>query len=170
MVCKGNTINYETNILLGSPKGSELMLNNKIILSITIVLVIGVAAAGYQMSSSTTGLWTPIQSQSQGNSPLSSETGSIIDQSSSSGSSSSSGQSSGAGSVDVKVTSSEAKIIAQRYIEEPGAKAGEPILKELNGKQTYIVPVIVNGSPVGEIYIDPQTGENLGGAGGVSYG
>ena len=165
-----NTINYETNILLGSPKGSELMLNNKIILSIIIVLVIGVAAAGYQMSSSTPGLWIPIQSQSQDSSPLTSGTGSTTDQSSSSGSSSSSGQSSGTGSANVKVTSSEAKIIAQRYIEEPGASAGEPVLKELNGKQIYIVPVMMNGDQVGEIYIDPQTGENLGGAGGVSYG
>lgn len=146
------------------------MLNNKIILSIIIVLAIGVAAAGYQMSSSTTGLWTPIQSQSQDISPLTGGTGSSSDQSSSSGSSSSSGQSSGTGSVNVKVTSSEAKIIAQRYIEEPGASAGEPVLKELNGKQTYVVPVILNGAQVGEIYIDPQTGENLGGAGGVSYG
>jgi hypothetical protein len=146
------------------------MLNNKIILSVIIVLVIGVVAAGYQMSSSTTGLYTPIQSQSQDNSPLTSGTGSGSDQGSSSGSSSSSGQSSGTGSVDVKVTSSEAKIIAQRYIEEPGASAGEPVLKDLNGKQTYVVPVMMNGDQVGEIYIDPQTGENLGGAGGVSYG
>lgn len=70
----------------------------------------------------------------------------------------------------MKVTSSEAKIIAQRYIEEPDASAGEPVLKDWNGKQTYVVPIMMNGDQVGEIYIDPQTGENLGGAGGVSYG
>jgi hypothetical protein len=146
------------------------MLNNKIILSVIIVMAIGVAAAGYQISSSTTVLWTPIQSQSQDSSSLTSGTGSGSDQSSSSGSSSSSGQSSGSGSVDVEVTSSEAKIIAQRYIEEPGASAGEPLLLEINGKQTYVVPVMMNGAQVGELYIDPQTGENIGGAGGVSYG
>jgi hypothetical protein len=30
------------------------------------------------------------------------------------------------------------------------------------------VPVLLNGKKVGEIYIDAQTGENMGGAGGVS--
>ena len=70
----------------------------------------------------------------------------------------------------MKVTSVEAKNIAQGFIEEPGATAGTPKLVKINGKQTYVVPVIMNGKQVGEIYIDPQTGKNIGGAGGVSYG
>lgn len=67
-----------------------------------------------------------------------------------------------------KVSSAEAKNIAQKYIEEPGATAGEPMLKNDDGTQVYIVPIMHNNNIVGEILIDAQTGENLGGAGGVS--
>lgn len=31
----------------------------------------------------------------------------------------------------------------------------------------YIVPIEINGSPVGEITINAVTGENMGGAGGA---
>lgn len=66
------------------------------------------------------------------------------------------------------VSSAEAKNIAQKFIEEPGATAGEPMLKNDDGTQVYIVPIMHNNNIVGEILIDAQTGENLGGAGGVS--
>ncbi len=65
------------------------------------------------------------------------------------------------------ISSEEAKKIAQRYIEEPGAVAGEPVPGTSEGKPIYTVPVLLNGKNVGEIYIDAKTGENLGGAGGV---
>jgi hypothetical protein len=64
----------------------------------------------------------------------------------------------------------EARIIAQKYIEEPGAAAGMPELKNLSGKLIYIIPVILNNKIVGEIYIDPEKGENVGGAGGAPDG
>jgi uncharacterized membrane protein YkoI len=67
-----------------------------------------------------------------------------------------------------KISSAEAKNIAQKYIEEPGATAGEPMLKDEDGNPVYIVPIMQNNNIVGEIIIDAQTGENLGGAGGVS--
>ncbi|WP_414469231.1 PepSY domain-containing protein [Methanobacterium sp. ACI-7] len=66
-----------------------------------------------------------------------------------------------------KISASKAQEIAQKYIEEPGAKAGNPKLATINGKNVYVVPIIDNGEQVGEIEIDAQTGANLGGAGGV---
>ena len=64
----------------------------------------------------------------------------------------------------------EARIVAQKYIKEPGASAGKPELKNLSGKLIYIIPVILKNKIVGEIYIDPENGENVGGAGGASNG
>lgn len=66
------------------------------------------------------------------------------------------------------ISASEAQSIAQKYIEEPGAKAGTPNLMEENGQKIYIIPVILNGQTVGEIHIDALTGNNVGGAGGVT--
>lgn len=68
--------------------------------------------------------------------------------------------------ADVKITPQEAKNIAQKYINQSGAAPGEPMLKT-EGNKIYIVPIIVNGNLAGEIIIDAQTGENLGGVGGV---
>ena len=65
-----------------------------------------------------------------------------------------------------KITSSEAKKIADNYINSPGATAGTPTLVKQDSKYVYIVPVIDNGKNVGEIDIDATTGANLGGAGG----
>jgi uncharacterized membrane protein YkoI len=65
------------------------------------------------------------------------------------------------------ISASKAQEIAQKYIEEPGAKAGTPKLSNSSSKKVYIVPVMLNGEQVGEIEIDAQTGENLGGAGGA---
>ena len=70
------------------------------------------------------------------------------------------------GAVNVKITAQDAKNIAQKYINQSGASAGEPMLKT-DGNNVYIVPIIINGNPAGEILIDAQTGENLGGAGGT---
>jgi len=66
-----------------------------------------------------------------------------------------------------KISPSEAQKIANKYILQPGATAGTPKLIKQNTKMVYIVPVIMNGKQVGEIYIDAQTGQNLGGAGGA---
>lgn len=66
------------------------------------------------------------------------------------------------------ISASEAQSIAQKYIEEPGATAGTPDLVEKNGQKIYIVPVILNSQTVGEIHIDAITGNNVGGAGGVT--
>lgn len=65
------------------------------------------------------------------------------------------------------ISAAKAQEIAQKYIEEPGAKAGTPELNNVDGKNVYTVPVMLNGEQVGEIEIDAQTGENLGGAGGA---
>lgn len=65
-----------------------------------------------------------------------------------------------AASANVKISSEEAKNIAKTYINQSGATPGEPMFKADDKK--YIVPIIVNGNPKGEIIIDAQTGENLG--------
>lgn len=70
-------------------------------------------------------------------------------------------------SSQAKISSAEAKKIAQKYIEEPGATAGTPKLSKIGGKYVYTVPVIENGKNVGEIDIDALTGKNVGGAGGA---
>jgi hypothetical protein len=144
-------------------------MNSKILISVVIVLAIGVAAAGYQIST-TNNLLTLEDLKSQNpdsdSSPASSSDGS--GQGSSSGSSSASGSSQG--SSNVKVTPSQAKTLAKTSIDYDGAYAGTPTLKSLWGTKVYIVPVMIkqDGKEVriGEIYIDAITGKNLKGAGG----
>lgn len=140
-----------------------------------IVLAIGVAAAGYQISQ-TPNLWelSDLQSQTptqddQSSSSSDEVQGQTSDSQSSSGSDqgSTSSGSSDNGGTDVQISSSKAKSIAEGYIEQEGATAGTPKLKTIDGKKIYVVPIEMNGSSVGEIYIDPKTGENLGGAGGA---
>lgn len=64
------------------------------------------------------------------------------------------------------INEEEAQVIASRYIEEPEAIAGIPRLKEVSEELViYIVPILVNDIPKGEIHINSETGENLGGAG-----
>lgn len=65
------------------------------------------------------------------------------------------------------ISAQEAQNIAMQYIEEPNATAGTPRLVEEDGTKIYIVPVIMNGSTVGQIEIDAYTGKNVGGAGGA---
>jgi uncharacterized membrane protein YkoI len=66
------------------------------------------------------------------------------------------------------ISSVKAQELAAKYIEQPGATAGSPKLVNQNGKEVYIVPVIINSKNVGEIDIDAHNGSNLGGAGGVN--
>jgi uncharacterized membrane protein YkoI len=68
---------------------------------------------------------------------------------------------------ETKITSAEAKETAQKYIDVQGATAGTPKLIKTNGQYIYVVPVINNGTNVGEIDIDAITGKNVGGAGGA---
>jgi hypothetical protein len=146
------------------------MIDSKILVSVVIVLLIGVAAAGYQISNQT-GLWQPVSSLTPDtNQQSSSSTGTDSGNQQSSGSSvstSSSSKSSASGSVNVKITASEAKSLAQKSILQEGATAGTPKLTTYGGSKAYLVPVMLNGKQVGEIYIDAETGKNLGGAGGA---
>jgi uncharacterized membrane protein YkoI len=150
-------------------------MRTKILLSVIIVLVIGVAAAGYQINSNTPGLWQPITPQTSQETPITDDTGTSTTSSGSSSSSgtssssSSSGQSqTGTGGSSVQISAIDAQSIAQKVIEEPGASAGNPTLETIQGEKVYIVPVMVNQKKVGYIEIDPKTGEVIGGAGGIS--
>jgi hypothetical protein len=153
------------------------MLDKKILISIVIVLLIGVAAASYQITTKTPGVWQSGISQSQiPTTQGSSEgSGSSSDLSSSgliqtdSQSSSTSGQSGSSGS-SVKVTSAQAKIIAQKNIMDASASAGTPKLVDLDGKSVYNVPIIVDNNSVGYIVVDAQTGAIIEGAGGAPNG
>ncbi|NLJ39183.1 MAG: hypothetical protein GX432_10530 [Candidatus Atribacteria bacterium] len=68
---------------------------------------------------------------------------------------------SNASGQDSIITSSQAMSIANSYIEEPGATAGTPRLVDSGGQEIYIVPVILNGSTVGQIEIDARTGQRI---------
>lgn len=69
-------------------------------------------------------------------------------------------------STKIAISSAEAMKIANGYIQVSTATAGTPSLVKQDNKMVYIVPVMNNGTNVGEIDIDAQTGANLGGAGG----
>ena len=153
------------------------MLDKKIVISIVIVLLIGVAAASYQINTKTPGIWQSGLSQAtvpttQGSSDGSSSSSDLASsglvqsdsQSSSSGSTSSQSGSSGS---SVKVTSAQAKIYAQASIQESSASAGTPKLMTLDGKQVYNVPIIVDSKSVGYVFVDAQTGAIIEGAGGA---
>ncbi|MDI6702578.1 PepSY domain-containing protein [Methanothermobacter wolfeii] len=146
------------------------MINSKILASVAIVLIIGAVAAGYQVSQNSESLWKFANPQGSSNpnpteeSSVHSESPSASSDVSGEGSADGSGGDSG---MNVKVSSSEAKKIAQSYIKQEGAVAGTPRLVKMNGKTVYLVPIEMNGKTVGEIYIDPITGKNLGGAGGA---
>jgi hypothetical protein len=66
------------------------------------------------------------------------------------------------------ISPAEAQEIAEKFIKEPEATAGIPKLDESGSEMVYIVPVVINGTNVGELIINAFTGENMGGAGGVS--
>lgn len=65
------------------------------------------------------------------------------------------------------ISPAEARNIADTYIQVSGAVAGTPKLVYQSNKLVYIVPVMENGTNVGEIDIDAQNGHNIGGAGGA---
>jgi uncharacterized membrane protein YkoI len=147
------------------------MIDTKILISIVIVLLIGVAAASYQISTKTPGVWQPSVSQA----PLATDQGSSDVSSAGQGlsglqqisSSSSSGQSR-TGGVDVKVSPEEAQNKVQTLIQVPNFLAGSPTLTTLDGQEAYYVPVLNGTKKSGEFYVDAQTGEIIEGAGGVS--
>lgn len=71
------------------------------------------------------------------------------------------------GGVKIKISPSEAQKIAETYVKQPGAKVGIPQLDEVDGQMVYTVPIMINGSNVGQININAVTGKNMGGAGGA---
>ncbi len=143
------------------------MVNTKILLSVVIVLLIGIAAASYQITTSTPGLWQPTDSQNQKSTDQPTSTQSEVGQSGSQSGTTSTGSQTANGGSNVKISVTKAKSIAQDNIQVTGAVAGTPKLITRNGKQIYIVPVIVNGITKGEFEIDAQTGDIIGGAGGA---
>ena len=66
-----------------------------------------------------------------------------------------------------QVVTTSPQEIAQKYIKDPNASTGKPIISKINGNYYYAVPVKINKNTVGEIDIDPKTGKNVGGAGGA---
>jgi uncharacterized membrane protein YkoI len=154
------------------------MINTKILISVVIVLLIGVAAASYQVTTKTPGIWQPGVPQAPSSSEVgsqgtsSSENAQPGTQVSSSPSSSSSGQS-GIGGVNVNLSPSEAKKIALSHIDIvalPDASTGTPKLIVVDGKQVYNVPILIKNAQVGEIVVDANTGNVIEGAGGVGNG
>jgi len=143
------------------------MVKTKILISVVIVLLIGVAAAGYQITSTAPGLWQPTTPQEQQQSTDQSSQQSVQSQDITQGGTTSGVSQSGNGGNNVKISASQAKSIAQKSIGHPGATTGTPKLTTMDGKKVYVVPVIDNGKTAGEIWIDAQTGENIGGAGGA---
>jgi uncharacterized membrane protein YkoI len=155
------------------------MLDKKIIISIVIVLLIGVSAASYQITTKTPGVWqsgisqvqVPNTQESSGGSSSSSGLSSsgLVQSGSQSSSSSGSGQS-GSSGTSVQVTSAQAKIIAQKNIQDASATAGTPNLVDLDGKSVYNVPIMIDNNSVGYIVVDAQTGAIIEGAGGAPNG
>jgi uncharacterized membrane protein YkoI len=146
------------------------VIEKKILISIVIVLLIGVAAASYQITSTTPGIWQPSVTQAQtsadqGSSGSTSESGITGTQPSSVSSSKS-----GTGNVNVKVLPSEAKETVQKNVLVPGFSTGTPNLTTLDGKLVYLVPILNGTKQTGEMYVDAQTGDILEGAGGVGNG
>ncbi|BAW31997.1 MAG TPA: PepSY domain-containing protein [Methanothermobacter sp.] len=148
------------------------MIDSKIIISVTIVLIIGAIAAGYQISSNPKILWQPT-SPDDNTLPPSGSGGGGGSAGSGGGAGGSSGGSSSAGAINTggnggyPVSPSEAQNIAQKYIKEEGATAGTPRIVTIAGEPVYVVPIQKDGKIIGEIHIDPQTGKNIGGGGGA---
>ncbi len=153
------------------------MLDKKILISIVIVLVIGVAAASYQATTKTPGIWQSGVAEQQlpteqgsvgsdGSSALTS-TGSSSGVVQTNSHSSSSGQSGSSGGF---ITAAKAKTIAQGNIQDSQATAGTPESQTLDGKQVYNVPIMSGTNQVGYFIIDAQTGKIIEGAGGAPNG
>lgn len=152
------------------------MLDKKILISIVIVLVIGVAAASYQATTKTPGVWQSGVAEQQ----LPTEQGStgsdgssaLTSTSSSSGivqkepqSSSSSGQS---GSNGITAEQAKALSIAKAGIIGSSVKAGTPVLI---GTSTYKVTLYnADGVDSGYFIIDTNKDKIIEGAGGAPNG
>ncbi|MGC9517125.1 MAG: PepSY domain-containing protein [Methanomicrobiales archaeon] len=146
-----------------------MMKNSKVLVSIGVVLMIGVVAAGYQITNNQD-QWQLADLQ-QNNNPADtsvSNPSTSVQGQTGSGDGTTSGQSqSSNGGSNMKISPSEAKTLAQNYVQTSGVSTGTPKLVEMGGIPTYVVPLISDGKVVGEIYIDPETGKNVGGAGGA---
>ena len=150
------------------------MLDKKILISIVIVLVIGVAAASYQATTKTPGVWqsgvaeqqlpTEQSSGSDGSSALTSTGSSGIVQSDSQ----SSKTSSQSGSNGITTEQAKALKIANAGIEDSSVTAGTP---ELIGTSTYKVTLYnADGNNSGYFIINTDTGKIIEGAGGAPNG
>lgn len=154
------------------------MVNTKILLSVVIVVLIGVTAAGYQINSQNPGFWQPTttssNTQSSGSGSQSSDsgtsTGTTAQASSGTGtstgttgtgvySSKSSGQTGGSNVI----SASAAKSAAASAIAVSGATTGTPKLS--SDKTYYTVPILKNGKTIGAIEVNAKTGEVTGGYG-----
>jgi len=145
------------------------MINSKVVISVGIVLMIGIVAAGYQITTSTPGLWqsTDIQvNPSDGTGGTGTSDGQGQGGTGGTGTSDGQGQG-GTGGNKMKISPEEAKSIAQKNIQEPGAVAGTPKIETIDNKQVYVVPVLKDGKEVGGFFIDPQTGKIIEGWGGA---
>ena len=152
------------------------MVNTKILLSVVIVVLIGVTAAGYQINSQNPGFWQPTttssNTQSSGSGSQSSDSGTTAQATTgtstgTTGTSTgttgtgaySSGSSGQAGGSSV-ISANAAKSAAKSAIAEPGATVGTATL---HGSY-YIVTVVKNGAAIGEIEVNARTGRVTGGS------
>jgi uncharacterized membrane protein YkoI len=124
------------------------MLNKPTIAILVLVIVVVIGAGIYAVSTQ-----TQSNSQSSNNDNTPDDTSQVNTSQNDSG--------------EKMISAEEAQEIAKEYIEEPNATAGTPRLVEEDGTKIYIVPVVMNGSTVGQIEIDAYTGKNVGGAGGA---
>lgn len=151
------------------------MIDKKILISVVIVLLIGVTAASYQITTKTPGVWQPsiaqvdTQTADQGSSNTPTTSSELV-QTPQTQTSTSSGSSSQSGSSvsDVKISVSQAKIIAGKQVLDTSASPGTPDLITQDGKKVYNVPVLdKQGDSIGYFIIDAQTGDIIEGAGGA---
>ena len=61
--------------------------------------------------------------------------------------------------IQIKISTTEAKKIAQQADKIPGETAGTPQLTKENGKYIYVVPIFKDGKKVACIGVDPNTGD-----------
>ena len=141
------------------------MIDTKILLSVVIVVLIGVAAAGYHINSQNLGFWQPTptgttatqsQDTSQGSSGLSSSS-SGQEQTTGTGVYSSGTSKTGGSNI---ISASEARSIAQKNI-----KSSDEIESiTLSSDKTYYTVKLTNGY----LIIDAKTGKITEGAGILS--
>ena len=145
-----------------------VIINGKILFLVSILVITSITVAAYPVISTNSQLYQSKQvnlGNSVNSHKLNSQNKNLPDESKSNVNKRSETKQYKASKVNVR--SSKSRSIAQKYIEEPGAVAGKPERYKIGGKNTDIVPVLLNGKRVGEIDIDPKTGKNVGGAGGA---